>query len=389
MKELFVVEPVCHRMEHVPFNAALLQTLTCAYPGRKISFFGECSHVDNLVEFLPVEISRIIRWHKVVIPGRRLCPYDRFRQERVLVSRLEQAGLGGKCSQLIVSCGTSTIIWAIKLSGGYWRRSFACQVVLHGLLSSLAGWRSKNPLRRLVDLRGALTRFNRKNIQFVVLEEHIEDALLALLPQLRPYVEEIDHPVVSLTGNSGSEALPGGRVCFGFLGLATKSKGFHAFVEIASSIKEEFGDKAEFRAIGKIPQYEPCSVDLSCLDMPPALEQLPRREYEKRLEGVHYLVFPYSEEHYLLTASGALLDAVAFSKPIVASRINLFTQLKQAGGSVIFADDKKSFLAVIRQLIYHFNREQYLQQSQGMETVSRQRAPENLALDVQQRWKTS
>jgi hypothetical protein len=216
---------------------------------------------------------------------------------------------------VIVLSAVASTIAAIKLIHATRRRSVPVQAVLHGYLNDIVGWRSRNPLRRVCDLRSALEHWRDPKLEYVVLEEPIRSQLVALIPGIEDQVVCLNHPFPASETNEKANAL-----CYpiriGFLGLATPQKGFDVFLAMAKKIKSIRGSLVEFHAFGRLMNGV-AQQQFEFLETSPVTAGLPRREYLENVRRLHYVCLPYLGNHYELSPSGVLLDAIGLLKPII------------------------------------------------------------------------
>jgi glycosyltransferase involved in cell wall biosynthesis len=208
-------------------------------------------------------------------------------------------------------------------------------------------------------MRTALGIFGRSNIQFLVLEKGIRDAILGSTPFLTGKVEVLEAPIPPNEGESGTIHLSK-PIRFGFLGLANEQKGFSIFVELATQISRIYRNQAEFHAIGRFPDRKAPVQELGALAIKPCFERLSREDFVERVKQLHFAIFPHRTEQYELTASGVLMDAIAWGKPIIARRIPIFHDLFKKYGEIGYLfDDDVELADVVKNVIVEFNQSHY------------------------------
>jgi glycosyltransferase involved in cell wall biosynthesis len=251
-------------------------------------------------------------------------------------------------------------------------RARAVQIVCHGGLATLKGWRTRNPFVRMVDWRSALTVANDSRIQFIVLEEPIRRTLVALFPALAKYLAVLDHPV-PLVAPSGPEIELRPPFRFGFLGLASDAKGFPAFLEMAAVLRKRFSDRVEFHAIATLP---PNSVaqSMEALTVKAGTSKSSRADFVRGIGQVHYVCLPYQAGHYELSPSGVLLDAIAFGKPVLSTEIPLVKDLFERFGDIGFlCTDTRSFCETITKIANNPDEAHYRAQVRALRAVRESR----------------
>lgn len=330
-----ICEPLCLGAEHAPFNSALVQIVQCAYPDATIHIVADGSHLTQL---------GLRSDGKLMLHGKRLLRRNQFGLRRFIADfKLMHfcSRLAGQEGVVLLSTAICSMLFAAKLHN--LRGAARIQGVLHGYLNEAFGWRSRNPLRRIFDLRSALC-WRHTAIQYIVLERAIEQKLKQELPRLACCVQLLPHPVPQeVPGEAPPLSLP---LKIGFLGLATPAKGYPEFVRIAERVKQHCGERIEFHAIGRLPDgaAHPSSEALSSLPR----KRMPREEYSAGVAALHYVCLPFSGTHYAFAASGVLLDAVAFKKPLLALDApivaGLLKEFPEAGVIFTSPDDLANWL---------------------------------------------
>lgn len=370
---IVVCEPMCWGWEHVPINVALLEIVCRAFPSREIAFYGEESHIANLKSELGSAISQAIIWRPVPRPRRHAPLGERWYADVKLMWHLMRVLRNAPEGYLLLCGGTPEMVLTVKIlvwSGAV--RGKALQIVCHGGLATLRGWRSRNPFVRMRDWRSALTMGNDRRIQFIVLEEPIRKTVVDLFPAVASHLAGLDHPIPSIEPpDTDVEFRPPFR--FGFLGLATDAKGFPAFLEMAAVLRERFSDRVEFHAIGTIP---PNSVapSMEALTVKPGTAKSSRPDFTRGIQHLHYVCLPYQGAQYELSPSGVLMDAIAFGKPMVSSGIPLVRDLFERFGDIGFlCTDTRNFCDTITQIVNEADEVRYRAQVRALRAVRESR----------------
>jgi hypothetical protein len=164
---------------------------------------------------------------------------------------------------------------------------------------------------------------------------------------------------------------------FGFLGLADRSKGFPTFVELANGKHEK---QAEFHAIGRLPENGSAPKGAEVLATKPGRMRLTRIEFIRSIMRLHYIVLPHQPASYTLTASGVLLDAMAWEKPVIARKIPIFEAMFERYGDIgyLFSDDSE-LKAIVEQILRTADKSRYRTQVLNLQSARKSRAPETLA----------
>jgi hypothetical protein len=326
---------------HVPFNAGVLATIRAAFPDEAMSFLAARTHMEEVKKQLGASIGGSVSWTEILPPGSRLPYARRFCCEVKILWDVLRIFRQNSIRYLLLTSANPSTIAAAKLMGYFQLKGTRVQAVLHGDdLSGVGGRRHRHPIRRFQEMRTALTLFGNRHIQYLVLEESIREALLKSLPFLSGKVEVLEHPLAPNEGESSINDL-NLPIRFGFLGLANESKGFPLFAKLASEMATQHRGRAEFHAVGRLPTGEHLTPEIDGLATKPGVERLSRKHFIESIKKLDFIIFPHRPQRYELCASGTLLDAIAWQKPLVARRIPIFESMFQRYGDIgyLFRDD--------------------------------------------------
>jgi len=282
---------------HVPFNAGLLATIRAAFPEEELFFFGAPSHIEELKRQLDLPLAGSVSWTEILPPNPSATYLARFFCElKIIRSLLRILSRGDRRRLLLTSAYPSTLV-ALKLAMRFRSENINVQVVLHGFLSGVVGKRYRRPIRRFQEMRTALTFLGNSNIQYIVLEEFVRNTLVSHVPTLSGKVEALDHPLSPNEAGSHVNDLDA-PVRFGFLGLASESKGFPLFVRLAKEVTAKYGHQAEFHAIGRFPADGtpvPAVGEMGALATKPGVIRMSRADFIHGVRRLAFIILPYEE----------------------------------------------------------------------------------------------
>jgi pimeloyl-ACP methyl ester carboxylesterase len=353
-------------------NAAMLRMARTAFPQAHILFAGDATHIHHVNEMDP-GTGREIEWLPLEIPLRHgLSSGSRRRAEwRLWGQLLELIDQRGVDRLILLGMSMDGLL---DIKAWLWRRPrVRVLVVLHAVLGVAMGSRRSR-------LQWWLAPAPR--LRWLVLGQHIAEALGSDFAAITPRVRWIPHPVLALDGPGGGHAdpaLPGPSTVFAFPGLATSGKGFDQFCHLARSLA---GDpRARFELVGRLPPDEPAHSPDNVL-LPDLTDgRLAREEYERRIRNAHYLVLPMRPTAYRYVASGSIVDALALGRPLMGLAASpptrdLFAQFGDVG---YLCDDMNAMVDVARRLTHDPDPERYRSQLANLASARAALAPDALA----------
>jgi len=369
---------------HAPGNSVTIQTISRACPEEEIRVFAEASHLQELqrdealrqqpgISFHEMPLAPWFRYRQHIVSMRRM-----LREFSIIRSALRAAPRGEPCLIMFLSA-TSTAIFVASLMLRLTRRRLAVQVGLHGELHSLLGWRPRNPLARALDFTSALRGPHDPRLRFLVLEEAIRQELARIAPPAAARTDVLPLPV-----NLGELPLvPEPElhrpVQIGFVGQATEAKGISAFLDTAAAFRERYPGLVEFHLIGRMmPDSDPARF--AALDSPASERHLSRQEFLDRLARLDFVFLPFNPGYYNLSASGALLDAITWLKPIIATRLPIVSDLFARFGDIGYlCDDPDGMRVALAQIVTRPDPARYREQAAALRRARAARMPSVLA----------
>ena len=153
---------------------------------------------------------------------------------------------------------------------------------------------------------------------------------------------------------------------FGAIGVATKSKGSDVFCNLASEVcglLEQERERAKFTIIGPVMEDSIRQSLNRHVSVPSPGRPLTRDEFETNVKNIHYAVYCHNPHYYRLTASGSMLDAFSFIKPLIALYNPFFAHYFEKMGDIGYlCKNMDEMRDVIIQLVKSKPKERYLVQ---------------------------
>jgi glycosyltransferase involved in cell wall biosynthesis len=336
---ILVVEPIFPNAHHSSVNAGTLRAILLAAKGEPVAFAAHPTHLKAVSDVIDVPGDRSLSEIELSVPAPGGISLRRFMfQARTLVTLTRCLG-----ARAVICLGTAPeTLFACRVLACATRnvRIFA---VLHGNLDQATGWRSRDPRRRWFDDRASLSVATHKSIQFVVLEHSIGRVAIdtGLLPRDRSIVWPL--PINNREACRKAWLPDPKRIRIAFLGSAKRSKGFGDFLELSRRVMA-ISDRYEFSLIGSL--YDSFLPE-ELLGIAPPSGFLDREAFQTRLRAVDYVCLPLKDKTYTLTASGALIDAVAALKPVIALPTPAVLDLFEDGPVGFLCKDLESMIETV------------------------------------------
>lgn len=320
-----VMEPGWDGHVHLPGNFGLLRVVCGAYPDAVVSYVAGAAQIALIKEMITPDIEQRVQFtawpvhlDKDTLPSDVLASLKRLRS---LPPDLTQ-----NADLIVMTSCTATMLSAFNWSGLSGR---SC-TMLHGNANDLAGWRSRNPLRRMSDFTSALKWFCRQGGRVTVLEDRIRNQMATQYPWLASRLFVVPHPLLP-----EEAAAPGQQrelthpIKIGFAGRASIAKGFPEFLELARQLHTLRPGDFEFHAHGMLAE-ECAALDQSALATK-AQGTLSRSDYLAGLNTLQYLFAWHQDNYYNNAASGVVYDAVNLGIPMIARNCIQLSEWKVSG----------------------------------------------------------
>lgn len=376
-------EPVSEGAEHSPVNAALVEIVGLAFPDAPLTFYGSAQHIADVKAALNSRSVDRTVWVALPIAPRRGGLSQRARTDGRLLFRVASENRRAGGGHVLALNAVPTILLAAAIGRRLGIIRSPVQAVVHGYLNEAVGWRSRNPFLRAIDMRSALSAAT-GSVTLVALETGIAAAMRAAMPKVGSRMVTLRHPLPVLRRPSPRSSYePGQPLRIGFLGLATREKGFETFVAAARRLKAVHGPAIEFHVIGRMPPRS--NVDLGslagALSTLPVTDPMPRDEYDARVGTLHYACLPFQADHYTLSPSGVLLDALAHAKPVFAAATPATREVFAEGRPGALLERPEDLADAIETVLRELTPSTYDRQVDEMSRARALRDPEHLAKD--------
>jgi len=383
---ILIFELVCIATGHVATNSGTIQSIARAFPDQSVRVFAHESHLTELqgdaalirqpnISFQPVPLSPHYLFRPQIVSFRR-----GLREFWTILSALRAVPANEPCLIMLISA-TPTAIFAASLLSRLMRRRIRVHVGLHGNLNDAFGWRTRNPVIRAIDLRAAVTSKHGGRLRFLVLEESIRHAVARQAPDAVDTIDVLPHPISQIESEGAEPNTLGIPLRIGLVGQATEAKGITPFLNLARAFQRTHLDTVRFHLVGNAPAGTDMTP-FAVLNEPVPAFHIPRPEFIEKLRGLHYVCLMLQPGYYELSASGALLDAITWLRPVIATRVPIIVELFERFGEIgELCDDLDDMQAAIARLADAPDPARYNRQIANLRRVRDSRTPEALAAD--------
>ena len=377
---IVICEPMCWGFEHAPVNAALIATVADAFQEEELLFLAEAEHIRYVKNILDAH-SVVVRYRETTIPPRNLLTYyQRFAPDFRLYRSVFHVTHSNNANTVIFCSIMSPGLIAIKaLLRRY--RDIVCLAIPHHILQEVTTVPSLRPYRLFFWLRVWLSLGNTHRLRFVVLGPHIEERLKQYVPRVSNYVSSIDHPYF-FSDNVGAEPFTADAIRFGSCGIGTFDKGTDIFFGLAEELQStKTMYTPTFTLIGHIVDKRLKDVPHTSVNIPSPDIPLDAEAYEKYSRNIDYALFSYEPNAYELRASGAILDAFSFLKPIIALKSPLSEYyFKKMGDIGYLCEDYNAMRDAVIDILERRPTDRYRQQQENILTQRVQFSPACVSL---------
>jgi glycosyltransferase involved in cell wall biosynthesis len=380
---ILIYELVQRDMSHGPFTRAFVHLVAHAFPTTSLRVFAQQSHLDSVLQNDNNILSHPLVKQPYLPPptGRR----DFWRRFFSTLSFLKKtwAPSSNVIEQVVFLSTEPHHIWAAKVFRMF-HPGFRCHMVLHGDINSLRHPRGRNPYYRALDYFTALSVANHPDVRYIALESHIRTNLIGLVPTAAAMIDVVRHPCMPDDTDWQAFAPQPGRMRFGLLGIAGRSKGLDVFSRLAMGASRTHPTQPDFRLIGKI-QTGNETLDLGGISgpLPFTRDWIPRDIFEAEVGALHFVILPYNMDYYGLSASGVLQDVLRWRKPVIAFDTPVIRELVERFGDIGYVCASEAAMATaIDALLTDFDQARYARQRQNVDAAYRSRLPEAAASEL-------
>ncbi|MCM1120968.1 MAG: hypothetical protein NC416_00140 [Eubacterium sp.] len=286
---IVLLEPVCSAWIHEEVNAGFLQLIMNNSSDEEVTYIGEKNHLHCIKKIYDnpqvhfIVLSRFIDFHAADLYK------NLFEYFRLLCSVMIRC----KPDKLFVLCGYRPCILAVELVSILFR-NVEINLIVHGMIEEKKG--HKKSYDKLFKIGNSC-----KRLRFVSYSPYCtgrywnikEDKFVFLH---HPYVKSSQHTPASRKSKES-------KIIIGIIGACANEK---AKKLISLVNKNELINEYEFWVASKFGKKFKNLKNVKVLDL-----EFERKNIEKIMCSMNYLLLPYGKDEYMLSASGVVWDAVS------------------------------------------------------------------------------
>lgn len=318
-KSVICIDFVCKGAEHVSINADLLYLLRQAYPDREIFFVAEKYHLSGVSKAIVDQAHR---------PTLIEFQHDDIKSRFVELRKLIRFVKSPSVNLVLFTTDNRILFYLFFLRLLYSKRLSKVSCIYHYALNALNGSFSKSLKTRVLIFTLGLF-----GVRFAVLSGHISHNLLRFRFISRffdyffhPYKPKIPLQKIRYDTNRNVDMGSSKSLNVGWVGYFHEDKGAERFLELASRLRDE--PQVQMTVVGGVSATLASSLKEVAKFSEYALSY---EEYDRQINALDVVVFCFSDDSYAYHMSGAFVDAICRSKPIIYFNNGLFDYYSKLG----------------------------------------------------------
>ncbi len=174
----------------------------------------------------------------------------------------------------------------------------------------------------------------RENQKFLVLGESIRTEVLKYINFIKNDLISIPHPYQMISTKIEKKLSP--KIVMGMIGSFSNEKRSELIYELENRIKQERIQNLELLLVGATQNNLETHAETNVKIWGNGTNKLDEKEYNSGIKLLDYILFFWPNDSYKMTASGAVLDAIAHRKPIIAIKTSYLQWVFETVGDIGF-----------------------------------------------------
>lgn len=287
---IILAEPVCCAWVHEEVNTGFLQ-LIADNSNEEILYFGEKEHIRCVRRIFCCPRIQYVAFTKVL----DMDEADSYKNTVFYFRILNHIAVKYKPRKLFVLCGYRPCILASEINAVL-HRQIRIYFVLHGMIEEKKG--RKESYKRLLKAGGLC-----KRLCFISYSPYCTGTYWGIRDDKFVFLH---HPYAGRKSMEMTEKrkTDSGKIVIGVIGACANDKA----VKLITSVnrRQEGEQKYEFWVVSRFGRKFRPLKNVRVFSM-----KFERKEIERMMREMDYMLLPYGRDEYALSASGVLWDAIA------------------------------------------------------------------------------
>lgn len=226
-------------------------------------------------------------------------------------------------------------------------------IIFHGELELLINYVPNykvSALYKLIHYHSFKYLFKGSYVKALVLGDSIKKNLTTIFPEATNNIVSIEHPYIFNDAKEHPNTESNKILTIGTVGHLTPQKGLYDLIKLGESLNKQIKtNQLKIKVVGKTT---PIITDKQYIELNWKQDSfIPRDIYEKEINSLDFILFLYPSNSYKLTASGALLDAIAKEKPIIALNNSYFQSTLKGYDIGFLCENLDEIITTIKRII--------------------------------------
>ncbi|MCR4746435.1 MAG: hypothetical protein K5894_14570 [Lachnospiraceae bacterium] len=320
-------EPFSTNLNHVPVNSEFLNIIADRFPDKKIVFYGEKTHMENVRKNVGAD-NVVFKDIKIIEPSQdRVGSVLNEKRNVQFISSLENE----KIELLVVLNSHPHNMYFVKK---YVKENIPVLFIIHGNIEELK--RKKHIYQLGYWIKPAFGyKKHRKNKRYLVLGDSIRTNLLQYIDYIRDETVAVPHPYTLYVNTGERKRNNSNEITMGMIGSFSSEKRSNQIFVLEKKIKESGVKNIKYLLVGSGDSQD-FPKDTTVRFIGDGKNKLSENDYNNGIEMLDFILFFWPKDSYQMTASGALCDAIVHNKPIISIRNDYLTWVFNEVGDLGF-----------------------------------------------------
>lgn len=380
---------------HLSCDSGMASIITYKYPDEPIHLFygeGHFNAIKNELTKHNIDTSRLV-FHKIKPVARIIRDYEAFSSQLAAIKEVFSFAKANNENKILFTYTTMYSAFILKFFC-LMNPKIKVQSVIHAELEKIdmKEYLSNTRLNKfqvylyvtLFGIQNPLKLPTPSNLKYIVYGQSIKENALKMIPSLKDKLISIPHPY--LWDSIQNETNVDNKIGLGIIGRCHAFKTIPILKKLCEDLKSRSDKNFELLFSGYIDDEQFYDY-LNSLDFVYkdglSRTRTPDEVRNKIINKMTYALFTYNLGSYKYTASGAVMDALNFEKPIIAlSNDYIKSYFDKYGNIGYLCNSYEELLEKVSSVINNFPKEEYELQKTNLKKIKQTDSIENLAAEL-------